>query len=134
MRLLPALEMIVREPHRLWRSDRRDVPIEAMTRVDAHTPFDLVTRPGTAVVASSLPPSGAKLAERLGRRLPEVVLERKIRPTTDTPENRFVKAFIGQARTVIGRMRSAVSSLRPDAFRRKLLQDPAVVPCSGEAI
>ena len=123
VRLLPALEMIVREPHRLWRSDRRDVRIEAMTRVDAHTPLDLVTRPGTAVVASSLSPSGARLAERLGWSLPEVVSERKIRPTTDTPENRFVKAFIGQARTIIGRMRSAVSSRRPDAFRRNLLRD-----------
>ena len=123
VRLRPALEMIVREPHRLWHSDRREVRIEAMTRVDAHTPFDLVTRPGTAVVASSLSPSGARLAERLGWRLPEVVSERKIRPTTDTPENRFVKAFIGQARTIIGRMRSAVSSRRPDAFRRNLLRD-----------
>ena len=123
VRLLPALEMIVREPHRLWRSDRRDVRIEAMTRVDAHTPLDLVTRPGTAVVESSLSPSGARLAERLGWRLPEVVSERKIRPTTDTLENRFVKAFIGQARTIIGRMRSAVGARRPDAFQRNLLQD-----------
>ena len=123
VRLLPALEMIVREPHRLWHSDRRDVRIEAMTRVDAHTPLDLVTRPGMAVVAASLSPSGARLAERLGWRLPEVVSERKIRPTTDTPENRFVKAFIGQARTIIGRMRSSVSSRRPDAFRRNLLRD-----------
>ncbi len=123
VRLLPALEMIVREPHRLWHSDRRDVRIEAMARVDAHTPLDLVTRPGTAVVGSSLSPSGARLAERLGWRLPEAVSERKIRPTTDTPENRFVKAFIGQARTIIGRMRSAVSSPEPDAFQRNLLAD-----------
>ncbi len=123
VRLLPALEMIVREPHRLWRSHRRDVRIEAMTRVDAHTPLDLVTRPGVAVAKSSLSPSGARLAERLRWRLPEFVSERKIRSTTDTPENRFVKAFIGQARTIIGRMRSAVSSPEPDAFRRNLLRD-----------
>ena len=123
VRLLPALEMIVREPHRLWHGHRRDVPIETMTRVDAHTPLDLLTRPGTAVAAPSLSPAGARLAERLGWRLPEAVSERKIRPTTDTPENRFVKAFIGQARTIIGRMRSAVSSRRPDAFRRNLLLD-----------
>ncbi len=122
-RLIPALEMIVREPHRLWRSHRRDVRIEAMTRVDAHTPLDLVTRPGMSVEASSLSPAGARLAERLRWRLPEFVSERKIRPTTDTPENRFVKAFIGQARTIIGRMRSAVSARRPDAFRRNLLRD-----------
>ena len=123
VRLLPALEMIVREPHRLWRSHRRDIRIEAMTRVDAHTPLDLVTRPGTAVVPSSLSPSAARLAKGLRWRLPEVVSERKIRPTTDTAENRFVKAFIGQARTIIGRMRSAVSSRRLDAFRRNLLRD-----------
>ena len=123
VRLLPALEMIVREPHRLWRSHRRDVRIEAMTRVDAHTPLDLVTRPGMSVEASSLSPAGARLAERLRWRLPEFVSERKIRPTTDTPENRFVKAFIGQARTIIGRMRSAVSARRSDAFRRNLLRD-----------
>ncbi len=123
VRLLPALEMTVREPHRLWRSHRRDVRIEAMTRVDAHTPLDLVTRPGIAVEASSLSPSGARLAKRLGWRLPEFVSERKIRPTTDTAENRFVKAFIGQARTIIGRMRSVVSSPEPNAFRWNLLRD-----------
>ncbi len=123
VRLLPALEMIVRQPHRLWHSHRRDVPIEAMTRVDAHTPLDLLTRPGTAVAAPTLSPSGARLAERLGWRLSEAVSERKIRPTTDTPENRFVKAFIAQARTIIGRMRSAVSSPKPNAFRRNLLRD-----------
>jgi len=123
VRLLPALEMIVREPHRLWRSHRRDVRIEAMTRVDAHTPLDLVTRPGVSVVASSLSPAGARLAERLRWRLPEFVSERKIRPTTDTPENRFVNAFLGQARTIIGRMRSAVSARRSDAFQRNLLRD-----------
>ena len=123
VRLFPALEMIVRQPHRLWHSHRRDVRIEAMTRVDAHTPLDLVTRPGISVVPSSLSPSGARLAKQLRWRLPEFVSERKIRPTTDTAENRFVKAFIGQARTIIGRMRSAVSSRRPDAFRRNLLRD-----------
>ena len=123
VRLLPALETIVREPHRLWHSHRRDVRIEAMTRVDAHTPLDLVTRPATAVASSSLSPSGARLAARLGVRLPEVVSERRIRQTTDTPENRFVKAFIGQARAIIGRMRSAVGARRPNAFRRNVLRD-----------
>ena len=123
VRLLPALEMIVREPHRLWRSERRDVRIEALTRVDAHTPLDLVTLPGTAVVASSLSPAGARLARQLRWRLPEVVSERRIRPTADTPENRFVKAFIAQARAIIGRMRSAVGSRRSDAFGQNLLWD-----------
>ena len=72
-------------------------------------------------IASIVPP--ISLDSTLANSLPEVVSERKIRPTTDTPENRFVKAFIGQARTIIGRMRSAVSSRGPDAFRRNLLRD-----------
>ena len=75
------------------------------------------------MLPSSLSPSAAWLAERLGGSLPEVVSERKIGPTADTPENRFVKAFIGQSRDIIGRMRSAVGSRRPDAFRRSLLRD-----------
>lgn len=123
VRLLPALELVMREPHRLWRTDRRDVRIEALTRLDAHTPLDLVTRTGTAVATSSLSTSAGRLASRLGGRLPEVVSERRIRSTTDTPENRFVKAFVTQSRTIIGRMRSAVGSLRRDAFRINLLRD-----------
>ena len=123
VRVLPALEWILREPHRLWRTDRWDVRIEAMTRVDTHTPLDLVTRTGSPVLASSLAPSAERLVRRLSGRLPEVVSERRIRSTTDTPENRFVKAFVGQSRTIIGRMRSAVGSLRRDAFRRSLLRD-----------
>ena len=123
VRLLPALELILREPHRLWRTDRRYVRIEGMTRVDAHTPLDLVTRTGTAMLTPSLSPSAERLTRRLGGRLPEMVSERRIRSTADTPENRFVKAFVRQSRTIIGRMRSAVGSLRRDAFRRSLLRD-----------
>ena len=82
------------------------------------------------MLPSSLSPSGAWLAERLGGSLPEVVSERKIRSTTDTPENRFVKAFIGQSRNIIGRMRSAVRSRRPDAFRRNVLGDCARMEAS----
>lgn len=123
VRLVPALELILREPHRLWQSDRRDVRIEVMTRVDEHTPLDLVTRTGTAVLPSTLSPSGARLAERLGWSLPEVVSERRIRSSADTPENRFVKAFIGQSRAIISRMRSAVGSTPTDAFRWNVLRD-----------
>ena len=43
--------------------------------------------------------------------------------TTDTPENRFVNAIVGQSRTIIGRMRAAVGARWRDAFRRSLLRD-----------
>ena len=121
-RLIPALELIQRAPHRRWRTERRDVRIEALTRVDSRTLLDLVTRTGAPVHAASLPPSAAVLAERLDGRLPEEVSERRIQATVDTPENRFVKAFIGQADGIIGRVRSKAAGRR-DVFGRRLLAD-----------
>lgn len=121
-RLIPALELIQRAPHRRWRTERREVRIEALTRVDSRTLLDLVTRTGAEVQAPSLSPAAAQLAERLGGRLPEEVSERRIRTTIDTPENRFVKAFIGQARGIIGRVRSRVAGGRR-IFERNLIAD-----------
>ncbi|MDE2662054.1 MAG: DUF2357 domain-containing protein [Gemmatimonadota bacterium] len=121
-RLIPALELIQRAPHRRWRTERREVRIDALTRVDSRTLLDLVTRTGAEIHAPTLSPAAAQLAERLGGRLPEEVSERRIRPTIDTPENRFVKGFIGQAQGVIGRVRSRVVDGRR-AFERTLLAD-----------
>lgn len=122
-RLIPALELIQRAPYRRWRTERREVGIEALTRVDERTLLDLVTRAGAPTHPPSLSPAGAALASRLGGQLPETVSERRIRATIDTPENRFVKAFIGQASGIIARTRSEVEGRRPDAFARKLLDD-----------
>ena len=138
-RLLPALEVILREPHRFWRTYHRDVRTETLTRVDGRTPLDLVTRTGVPVVASSLSRSGASLARRLGGSLPKTMSERRIRTTTDTPENRFVKAFVGQSRVIIGRMRSAVMSRRPNGFRRNVLADcgwmeASLLPIAGHSM
>lgn len=121
-RLVPALELIQRAPYRRWRTERREVGLDALTRVDEQTLLDLVTRAGVPAHTSSLSPAVAALASQLGGQLPETVSERRIRATIDTPENRFVKAFIGQARGVIGRMRSAVAHRR-NAFERNLLDD-----------
>ena len=121
-RLIPALELIQRTPHRRWQTERRDVPIEALTRVDSRTLLDLVTATSTSVPSSSLSSSGAVLASRLGGQLPEAVSERRIRATIDTPENRFVKVFIGQLSGIIGRTRMAVDG-RGNAFEKNLLDD-----------
>ncbi|MYE35348.1 MAG: DUF2357 domain-containing protein [Gemmatimonadales bacterium] len=121
-RLLPALELIQRAPHRRWRTERRDVPVETLTRVDSRTLLDLVTRTGAPVDAASLSLAAAALTERLGGRLPEEVSERRIRATVDTPENRFAKAFIVQANGIIGRVRSKATGRR-DVFGRRLLAD-----------
>ena len=96
--------------------------IEALTRVDSRTLLDFVTRTGAPVHAASLSPAAAALTERLGGRLPEEISERRIQATIDTPENRFVKAFIGQADGIIGRVRSKAAGRR-DVFGRSLLAD-----------
>jgi len=121
-RLVPALELIQRMPYRRWQTERMEVGIEALTRVDERTLLDLVTRAGAPADSPSLSPAGAALASRLGGQLPETVSERRIRATIDTPENRFVKAFIGQALGTIGRMRSAAARRR-NAFERGLIDD-----------
>lgn len=122
IRLVPALELIQRAPYRRWRTERREVGLDALTRVDEQMLLDLVTRAGVPAHSSSLSPAGTALASRLGGQLPEMVSERRIRATIDTPENRFVKAFIGQARGVIGRMRSEVAHRR-NVFERNLRDD-----------
>ena len=48
-----------------------------LTLVNSVGILDLVTRTGTAVLPSSLSPSGARLAERLGGSLPEVVSDNR---------------------------------------------------------
>ena len=122
-RLMPALLRIQAQPHRLWRTDRRKVRVEAASQVDSRTLLDLATGTGRPVVGASLSPVGVALAERLGMRLPETVTERSVRTTTDTAENRFVKAFVGQAAGIIGRIRSATKARHGTAFGRRVLRD-----------
>ena len=121
-RLIPALELIRRTPYRRWRTERREVRIEALTRMDSRTLLDLVTRAGTPVQPASLSGPGAVLASRLGGQLPEAVSESRIRATIDTPENRFVKAFIGQAQGIIARTRAAVEG-GSTVFEKNLIED-----------
>lgn len=122
-RLVPALELIQRAPYRRWRTERRDVGIEALRRVDEQTLLDLVTRAGAPAHSPSLSAAGAALASRLGGQLPETVSERRIRATLNTPENRFVKAFMGQASGIIARTRSAAERRGRNAFTDKLIDD-----------
>ena len=121
-RLIPALELVQRTPHRRLQIERREVPIEGLARVDSRTFLDLVTRAGTPAPSVSLSASGAALASRLGGHLPKSVSERRVQATIDTPENRFVKAFIGQTCDVIGRTRAAVDG-GGNAFEKNLLED-----------
>lgn len=100
VRLLPSLKAIMREPHRRTNHETAHVPTELLQRIDDAT---------MAAIASGSGPSlevrGGRLPALLRGRLPSVLPERQTVSTVDTPENRFVKAFLEQVSAVLARMR-----------------------------
>ncbi|MBK7780998.1 MAG: DUF2357 domain-containing protein [Ardenticatenia bacterium] len=121
-RLLPALDVILREPHRVWRRTTAAVPVEEARWVDPAGLERLVQgrEPLLAVGALDMP-----LAQALGGQVPRRVEELRVRSTVDTPENRFVKAFLDQAEGVVERMRRAANGPAEDGrrFHQRVLAD-----------
>lgn len=121
-KLLPALDVILREPHRAWRRTTASVPVEEARWVDPAGLERLVQgrEPLLAVGALDIP-----LARALGGHVPSRVEELRVRSTVDTPENRFVKAFLDQADGVVDRMRQAATGRAEDGrrFHQRVLAD-----------
>jgi predicted component of viral defense system (DUF524 family) len=105
--LLPALRAVLHQPHRKLVRERRVVALELASSFDTRSLLD---------VARGLRPmiraSGA-VARRLGGYLPVEVEEPVARSTFDTPENRFVKNFLGVCARVSERMRAECQDTRP---------------------
>jgi len=101
--LRPALEGILRNPHRRLQRTARVVSIGRARRIDARTLDDVVAGRWPMMRA---PPSSGPLALALGNRLPVEIEEPVSRDTLDTPENRFIKAFLGSCAWVVDRMRA----------------------------
>lgn len=101
VRLLPALRAIVADPHRATVHVAVDVATERLQRVDADTILALAQARGTLVRtrARGLPVS-------LAGHVPRVVPERVPRSSVDTPENRFVHAFLETVSSVVSRMKA----------------------------
>lgn len=122
-RLLPALRLIVREPHQRFAQTRRTVPAELARSLDPAGFARLAagaggfTRVGPAVAARF------PAARALRGHLPTRVDEPHAAITRDTPENRFIKAFLAQATGIVAQMRQTLAPLRPNAFRDRLLRD-----------
>ncbi|MCC6176172.1 MAG: DUF2357 domain-containing protein [Chloroflexi bacterium] len=123
-RLLPALNLVLREPHRRLERIRRDVPLERARYVDALALSKIAAGAGRPI---TLPPETVArlpLARLLRGQMPTRVEERFVRSTFDTPENRFVKTFIGQALGIIdGIRRVALRPPQTTVFRQRLLSD-----------
>lgn len=120
--LLPAIETVLRDPLRRFRSTRRTSPIESAHRVDGRTLLDLASGRDRWTPAS--PDAGNGLARRLGGRLPATVNEGHIVPIVDVPENRFVRAFLDTCLAIVNSMERAVEFDRTSVsgwFRGRVL-------------
>jgi predicted component of viral defense system (DUF524 family) len=116
-RLLPALRLILREPHQRFVQDRHVVPAELARTLDSAGMVGLVTGAGGF---ARVPPGSAgrtPVARALRGHLPQRIDEPRATITRDTPENRFVKAFLDQAAGIIDRTRRAFATTLDAALR-----------------
>lgn len=123
-RLRPALALVLREPHRRFDRVRREVPLETARRVDPSGLVRIAAGLGRPVAVPTEVAARAPLARALRGRLPTRVEEAQVRVTYYTPENRFVKTFLGQVGGLIEGMRRVVGRRpAPSAFERRILAD-----------
>ncbi len=118
-----ALRSILADPHRRWDREDVGVEMERVVRIDEGSLLAAVSgreplgRVPPAIAARV--PLARALAGHLPRRLPEL----RMRASVDTPENRFVKAFLDLAGRIIGRMRAALARRRATAFSERLVTE-----------
>jgi predicted component of viral defense system (DUF524 family) len=87
--LREAAGIVVARPHRRLADRPEIVPLAAVSEADPDVLLDVLTSPERWVRASGFP-----LATRLRGHAPSEVWQRRPEETLDTPENRFVKAFL----------------------------------------
>lgn len=122
-RLDRALDVVVRDPHRRLTREPALVPIGQASRADPSSLLGVVQ--GVAPLVPVKPEvSTWPLAQILRGKLPTSVLEQRAISSVDTPENRFVKAFVSQARAIVEAMRETVAQRSTSAiFGRQLRID-----------
>ncbi len=114
-RLLPALEAIVREPHRQLIRRGRVVVLWNARRVGVATLRRIAEGSGEFVRI----PGAPELARQLGGQVPANVLEQFVEYTLDTPENQFVRAFLVQAAGIVETMAHGAGNDRLGAAVRR---------------
>ena len=87
--LREAAGIVVARPHRRLADAPEIVPLAAVSEADPDVLLDVLTSPERWVRASGFP-----LATKLRGHAPSEVWQRRPEETLDTPENRFVKAFL----------------------------------------
>jgi hypothetical protein len=91
--LMAAIEAVLARPHRLLTAEEEFVPLHQVHQVDADVVLNILTNPQYWVEYRG---AGLAVAERLGGYAPQKVWQRLTVETFDTPENRFVKWFVGE--------------------------------------
>jgi uncharacterized protein len=123
-RLLPSLDLIMREPHALFRRIAVDVHTELASKVDAASLVQIVAGGQELTPVRGTAAASSPLGHALRGHLPERVREAQVQSTRDTAENRFVKAFLHLMFGIIEGMRRVVRGLpMQTAFSRRLLDD-----------
>ncbi|HEX5164628.1 MAG TPA: DUF2357 domain-containing protein, partial [Thermomicrobiales bacterium] len=87
--LREAAQAVLSRPHRRLDDTPETVPLASVSEADPDVLLDVLTSPERWVRASGFP-----LATRLCGHAPAEVWQRRPEETLDTPENRFVKAFL----------------------------------------
>lgn len=105
--LIGALRTIIRDPHRRMTAEDRVVPVSQASRLSPRALDEICAglRPLQRV------PRGRGLGG--GDFFPSEVSERFSRPTVDTAENRFVKAFVISCGFIVEAMRQRMASAPP---------------------
>jgi predicted component of viral defense system (DUF524 family) len=120
--LVTSLAGILRAPNRRTEGFRQHTPTELARRIDDATLIRIAA--GLEPMAKAGMAGATPLATKLGGWLPQRVEEQGVRNTYDTPENRFVKAFVRVCEGVIEGMRSRVlESSTPAVFRTSIPRD-----------
>jgi len=88
-----AVEAILARPHRLLTAEEEFVPLPQVSEVDADVVLSILSNPQYWVEYQG---TGLAVAQRLGGYAPQKVWQRLAVETFDTPENRFVKWFVGE--------------------------------------
>jgi hypothetical protein len=119
-RLLPELRLILRDPYRRFDQARRNVSIDQVRHVDAAALTAIATGKGEFTRVHSHQAAHGPLAMSLRGHLPNRMDERHIASKIDTPENRFVKSFLGSIGGVIDKMRMISGDAGSSVFARRI--------------
>lgn len=120
-RLLSAFACVLGDPHQKWQRREDLVSPDLARRVDPRSLARVIEAGQPLVRVGPVP---IPLATALRGHLPDRIMESRVESTYDTPENRFVKAFLHLARRIIEQVRDTMAETG---------EGPAVVSSSFSA-